>query len=292
LRVVAVVWYNCDGLINFTNLFVKFPGPENFILATKSTILQILGIFGSFFVFGYLLDRINTATKGLYQKTIGWSGILLTAWIGTPVHELGHVIFALLFLKKINHISLFSPERETGNLGFVKYSYHKWNIFAQIGNFFVGAGPLISGVLVLALLFIAFVPDGTNLLSNLLFAKLDPKSVFSAMRAIVIALGKFASWHDPWFYLFTYLSFCVATYMNPSSADRRGMYLGFASLFFLIFALNLAALIAHQNLDTVVSYITGGSLIAVGLFVYALFISTIHFILATIILRPFVRKIS
>ena len=271
---------------------MKFPGPENFLIAGKNTFLQIIGIFGSFFVFGYLLDRINTATKSLYHRTIGWGGVLFTAWIGTPVHELGHVIFALLFLKKINHISLFSPERETGNLGFVKYSYHKWNIFAQIGNFFVGAGPLISGAIVLALLFIVFTPNGSELLSNLLFAKLDPKSVFAAMRAIIVALWNFADWRDLWFWLFAYLSLCVATYMNPSSADRRGMYLGFASIIFLIFAVNLAAAIAHQNLAPIISYVTGASLVAVGLYIYALFVAIIHFLIATIILRPFVRRID
>lgn len=278
-----VVWYNGN---------MKFPNPTVLILAGKNSIIQIAGIFGSFFVFGYLLDRINTATKSLYQRTVGWGGVLFTAWIGTPVHELGHVIFALLFLKKINHISLFSPERETGNLGFVKYSYHKWNIFAQIGNFFVGAGPLISGGLVLALLFIAFIPNGAELFTNLLFSKLDPKSVFTAMRAIATALWNFVSWNDPWFYLFAYLSLCVSTHMSPSSVDRRGMYLGFASIFFLIFAFNLAAVIAHQSLNTIMSYITGGALVAVGLFVYALFVSIIHFIVATIVLRPFVRKID
>ena len=102
---------------------------QNFLIqVTEITIIQIVSLFGIFFVFGFLLSWIQTATLKNYSSSVGWRGVLWTAWLGTPVHEYSHAILAFLFGHKINDVVLFSPDGNTGELGHVAHSYNKKNI--------------------------------------------------------------------------------------------------------------------------------------------------------------------
>ncbi|MDA3820242.1 MAG: hypothetical protein PF590_07285, partial [Candidatus Delongbacteria bacterium] len=73
-------------------------------------------------------------------------------WLGTAVHEIGHAIFAVIFGHKITEMKLFSPDPESGTLGYVSHSYNKRSIYQNIGNFFIGIGPIILGSLFLYLI--------------------------------------------------------------------------------------------------------------------------------------------
>ncbi len=75
-----------------------------------------------------------------------------TAVIGTPIHELGHAVMCPLFGHKITQIRLWSPSAQGGSYGFVKHSYSKKNLWAQLGNLFIGIGPIMSGLGVVVLM--------------------------------------------------------------------------------------------------------------------------------------------
>ena len=92
----------------------------------------------------------------VFRKLIGRGagGVFdATALLGTPVHELGHAAMCLLFGHKITRMKLWSPGGRGGLYGYVEHSYHRKNPWAQMGNLFIGMGPLFSGlgVVVLAL---------------------------------------------------------------------------------------------------------------------------------------------
>lgn len=78
--------------------------------ATLATLTQVVGLLGFFFVFGLALYLLERWTNNCFYKTIGWKGVLWTAWIGAPVHESGHALFCLLFRHQIAEIRFFSPD--------------------------------------------------------------------------------------------------------------------------------------------------------------------------------------
>lgn len=100
-----------------------------------------------------LLNLLSSQTEKLLLRLFGTRAYLSTiGWLGTPVHETGHALFALLFGHKITRMNLYKPDPKTGTMGFVAHSYHPRNLYHQIGNFFIGIGPIIMGTLVLLLL--------------------------------------------------------------------------------------------------------------------------------------------
>jgi hypothetical protein len=125
--------------------------------------IQLLAFVGIFFVFGYILSKIQTTINHQYHRTLGWKGILWTAWIGTPIHESAHAILAWLFHHKIHHVSFFSPNEDTGGLGHVDHSFERFSLWQRIGNFFIGAAPMIAGPIILTVLLYLFIPHAKEI---------------------------------------------------------------------------------------------------------------------------------
>ena len=89
------------------------------------------------------------------------SGIFfgVTSILGTPVHELGHALFCLLFGHKIERMKLWSPTAKDGLYGFVEHSYNRKNPWARLGNLFIGIGPIFSGLGTVILMLCLCFPD-------------------------------------------------------------------------------------------------------------------------------------
>ncbi len=256
-------------------------------LVTKTTILQLIALFGLFFAFGLALSHLQTKTHELYRRVFGWNGIVFTAWFGTPFHELGHVFFAKLFRHQIEAVSLFEPNKETGSLGHVEHSFNPLSLYQRIGNFFIGAAPLLFGLLILSLFVVFLLPNGYTILSPL--ATSDSSSILSLGKGLMTALsGLFSvsnltSWN---FWVFLYISFCVAAHMAPSKRDRKNMWGGLAWVTVILLVINLLFLSIGIDATTSIlklQYILG---FIVGLFLYAMCIAVLHYFLAYLILHP------
>lgn len=258
----------------------------------RTTATQLIGLLGIFFVIGYGLSWLQEKTQRLYQRTVGWKGILWTAWIGTPVHELGHVFFAKLFRHKITEVSLFRPNPATGGLGHVNHSYRPYSLYQRIGNFFIGAAPMIMGSIVLLILLYTIVPNGREIFLPLahLPDDLSPALLFSALRAVAIPffdpsnLGQWQWW------VFLYVSFCVVSHIAPSPQDRKAMWQGLSFLIIILLIVNAIALAFKANLTTTILSLQNYLGLLVGIFLYAMLIAVIHFAAAHLILFPFRRK--
>ena len=255
----------------------------------SAVALQLLGILGIFFAFGFILSNIQSWTQANYQRSVGWKGILWTAWIGTPIHELSHVFFAKLFRHKIATISLFAPNQETGGLGHVDHRYNKRSIYQSVGNFFIGAGPLIGGGAALLSLLYFLLPDGRTIFTTLPYQSLSVSSFFSSFTKITSQLFTFAHIQSWQFWVFLYLSFCIVSHIAPSPQDRKGMWQGFIWIVFLLIAGNLLALPFRINLTAYLLRVNQYLGIFTGLFAYATILSMIHWVFS-LLLRVLFRK--
>ncbi|NCO04879.1 MAG: hypothetical protein GW939_01885 [Candidatus Magasanikbacteria bacterium] len=255
----------------------------------KATIIQCLGVFGLFFLFGFVLYLLQKYIQKLYTSTVGWKGILFTAWIGTPIHEFSHVILAKLFRYEITDVAIFRPNKETGGLGHVEYSFKKWSVIQRIGRFFVGAAPMIIGSIFLALIFRFLMPNGSSLFllptneTNTLTTIYE-----STIRTLttLFSFKQFSSWN---FWLTLYISFCIASHIAPSKQDRKQMWSGLVWLLVFLGIVNAIALWAGVNITELILKTNHFLGVFTAMFTYAVVISFLHLLITTIILKPFSR---
>jgi hypothetical protein len=123
------------------------------IKATTSTAVQLFILFGPLLLLAVLMHFLSSTNEKLSFYVLGQNLYLyLFGWLGTSIHETGHVLFAILFGHKIKEVQLFKPDPKSGTLGYVKHSYNEKNLYHQAGNFFIGLGPVLICTLMLFLL--------------------------------------------------------------------------------------------------------------------------------------------
>jgi hypothetical protein len=260
---------------------------EFLITLGKTVVIQIIGLFGIFFVFGIILSILQKKTHQIYMQTIGWKGILWTAWIGTPIHEFGHAFFAKLFRHKIVEISVFKPNEETGELGHVEHTFKKFSLYQRIGNFFIGSAPMIFGSIFLVLMLYFLLPNGKEIFQPL---QNNTSSIFIIFTSVaktlwnLFSIENITAWN---FWLFLYMSFAIASHIAPSKKDRQGMWGGLFWLILILIIINAIALYLETDITKYILAINQYLGIFIAVFTYALIISIIHYILASIILKPF-----
>jgi len=249
----------------------------------KTTAIQLAGLFGIFFVFGFVLNELQKWTQTNYRRAFGWAGILFTAWFGTPIHELGHVFFAKLFRHKIDHISLFEPNETTGGLGHVEHSYNKNSLYQKIGNFFIGSAPMIFGGIILAIMLYFLVPDGKEAITPLLQAT-STANYLEAIKTMFLTLFSINNLTYWPFWIVLYLSFCAVSHLSPSEQDRRGMWQGFGWIVFILLSVNMILVLMQFDAT---NYILKASFhwlnIFIGIFIFAICIAIAHFLLSLLL---------
>ena len=99
-----------------------------------TTFGQMVSLLAGVFLFGLLIHFISLFTFRSVERAFGSKGIYIVAWLGTPVHELGHAIFCVIFMHKIMEISFFKPDPLTGTLGYVSHQWNRSNPWQVLGN--------------------------------------------------------------------------------------------------------------------------------------------------------------
>jgi hypothetical protein len=225
-----------------------------FILNVVATsFIQIMSLLGIIFVYGLLLCLLARFTRIIHIKTIGDKlDIIITGWIGTPVHELGHAIFCILFCHRIIEIRFYSPDLSNGTLGYVKHTYNSKSHYQKIGNFFIGIGPILFGSFILYVLLYFLMPGITVLCTKIEQQSLDFihsgywNDLWNTFRiSIASILGgifdiqNISNWR---FWIFIYLSFCIFSHMELSPLDIKGARNGLISIVLTVLIFNLLIL--------------------------------------------------
>lgn len=208
-------------------------------LILLSTLIQISLVFGLFFGLGFIHSIIYRLTTRYFSRIFGWGGMLFTGVIGTPIHELSHWLMAKTFRHQIHSVSLFSPNRQTGEFGHVEHSYDRRSTYQTIGNFFIGSSPIIFCSLTLILLLYIFLPNPSRIITPLIQIPHSVHDFIAAWNTSFIQAWQQIDLHSWKFWAFFYLSLSIALHMAPSSYDQKTMWKGFFHIAILMFLLNI-----------------------------------------------------
>ncbi len=275
-----------------------------------TTFGQLLWLLGLIFIFGLILYLLARFTRRTYVKSVGYKmDVVFTGWIGTPVHELGHAIFCIIFGHKINEIRFYNPNPDDGTLGYVNHSYNTQSTYQKIGNFFIGIGPILFGSLVLYAALYYLMPSFL-----VAFSSIEKHSVAMAqdlqaggMTSVVESLkvttslffqtifnrANFANWM---FWVFLYFSFCVASHMELSPQDIKGAKGGLVTIVLALLFYNLILMLIeafglhlylgnfwqYLKLLTYAPQINAFLGVLGALFMYAVIISGLNFLISYI----------
>lgn len=166
-----------------------------------------------------------------------WVFYAATGVIGSPVHELGHVVGCWLFRLKITQVTLYSPNRDTGELGHVHFLYRPSSIWNQLGRAVQGIAPLVAGAILanVVLGLSPTVPVSDDLQGLTIWIGSIYSGLFDSFISLVFSgIGGF---------LLALLLSSVCLHAIPSMADIRIGLGGFITL-----AVGLAALFVASNL--------------------------------------------
>lgn len=230
------------------------------ILACTVGVLILSGLLS------WLFCRLFTHLVGGH---LGHRAVMWTAWIGTPVHEIGHALMCLLFGHRITEMRLYSPNSETNTLGYVSHSYHPRNVYHQLGNLCIGLGPIFSGGAVMTgILFLAF-PGAVRTFFADAFADIGAGGSFGTviLDGLHLIPDLFTCDGKVWLKIIGFVvMFAVALHINLSPADIRGSLRGLGV--YAILALLFAAV--TQAIGTF-AFSALVSIICEGLHIFALY---------------------
>ena len=213
--------------------------------------------FGLFFPIIFSCIILNILSKEQNRRLYyigGWKALLVTAWIGTPIHEFSHYLFAVLSFHKVQDLKLFQPDPETGSMGYIYHSYKVDNFYqAVIGNTFIAIAPFFGGAAVIYListfvfpefsLFSDYVPRVYYLTINnalewksyLLFGK-TAYNFFNYLFETIFTPDVLGDWK---LYLFLFLLLGIANHLSPSASDFKNFWYPISVLLMSIGLLNL-----------------------------------------------------
>lgn len=125
---------------------VNFTMVGNYFLALVILPLVMAGI----------LTGLGKLTQQCLVNDFGNHSQMSFGGVGVFIHELSHLLMAIIFFHKIIGVKLLPWHTSDRTLGYVKHSWHPGNVYQSLGNFFIGIAPCIGSSLVLWLLHVYF----------------------------------------------------------------------------------------------------------------------------------------
>jgi len=222
------------------------------VLLISSKLL--LGLFFPIVFCCFILNVLSKEQNRRLYYIGGWKGLLTTAWIGTPIHELSHYLAAIVGNHKVVDMKIFKPDKRTGSMGYVAHSYQVDNFYqAVVGNTFISIAPFFGGAAVIYLvstlvfpgfsLFTRDVPQIYYLtIDNALEWKsylLFGKSAYYFFNHLFDTMFSLQMLHDWKLYVFLFLMLGIANHLSPSGSDFQNFWTPLLILVCTIFLLNL-----------------------------------------------------
>jgi hypothetical protein len=223
------------------------------LLASFFTIIliscmELIYLLGVIIAVGFLLGVIERHSNRMLARAFGPRGVLLTAWIGTPIHELGHLLMCFIFGHRVTKIKLLQLNSPDGTLGYVEHQYNLNSYYQQVGNFFIGLGPIFSGIgsLILGMYWLvpqAYAAFTLQIRQHITFEKLDVnvlRSIGEVLLEFCKSLFSIGNLISPAFWLFIVLAISISSHIALSKPDISNSAKGLQMIFVLLVLFNIA----------------------------------------------------
>lgn len=222
----------------------------DFIMEVLINTIVIVGIsLVCMFFCGLIIELLEKKANYYLQGAFGYTGIVITG-LGTVVHELSHLLMAILGRMKIEDVKLFRPikGRRDGVLGYVKYSYSKRNYYHKLFLLFVGVAPIFGGTLVILISLNILLPTSYNVLVDGIMNMNGISSIYSFafLKEFFNVIGVFlkeilniANFSSINFWIFIFITLSVSSHMSMSMADIKGAVKGIPTFFLVMFLFNI-----------------------------------------------------
>ena len=262
---------------------------ENILLIIfRLSLFETFCVTGSLILTGMLLGILENKANFYVQSVFGWKGIMLAAWVGTPIHELGHLLMCYLFRHQVSEFKLFDRKARDGILGYVNHGWNPKSLYQNIGNFFIGMGPIFSGTAALILGMYLFLPDSFATFAN--YLTLDPgqPNQYILTKIFTLTAELFKSIFSPEnitsasFWIYFALAIGISSHIALSKEDLKGAGRGLVTIFTFIFLVNLVALILNADIS---DFFTG--ILALNIYLLAFSMISIVFSLIRLVLSAF-----
>ncbi|MCD8307530.1 MAG: metalloprotease family protein [Clostridia bacterium] len=203
-----------------------------------SLLLQIVFTVGIIVIFGLLISLCNRAFYSNFKRH-GITVCYITGFIGTPVHELSHALFCLIFGHRIVEMKLFQVSSSDGTLGYVTHTYNKRNIYQNIGNFFIGIAPILVIAAIMFVIAYFLLPSFTDTLHTLP-ATIEEVQFVPLVKNIWEIIKSFFSLIGTWqWWVFLIIGLFLCLHMTLSTEDIKGAWSGFITLVILLLVVDL-----------------------------------------------------
>ena len=269
------------------NILNLIPG---YIFASGSAALaQFMILFGPLLILAFLLNAlahsIGRTCIGLLKPSLF---LLTLGWLGTTVHELGHVLFALLFFRKIKDVKWFSLDPWNPVQGYVLYE-RKGNLLQKFGDFFIGLGPLLIGAVIITIAAWGLLGSGT-------FAGMDQtpltgdtftlrtiglliQRIFNSAGGALRGVFTGANHTPAAVFAFLYITLSISSAMTLSTADIVIVRSGFVVLLMGIFLFNLVTFWSGNYIDLFIGWIAPYYDMFYGVLIFGLIITSVLWLL-------------
>lgn len=250
-------------------------------------LIETLYLTGMIILIGFILGILRDNSLKNFRRSFGFKAVMITGFIGVPIHELSHAIFALLFRHSITDIKLLQKPDENGTMGYVRHSYNPKSIYQQIGNFFIGIGPILGGLLSLIVLMKILLPYSYAEFIKISYSNLNVENlnmkiiegILNSYYQLVKSIFTYSNFKNPSFFLFLFLSICISSHISLSKADIKGASKGLGMIFILMLILNMFGFTNFIEMADIIKY----NVILSGFLVIALIFSVITYILSKIL---------
>jgi len=219
-------------------------------------LLLISGI-APLVVFTWIIHFLEWFMQQRLSRRFGWNSVMLTGWLGTPIHELSHALMCGIFQHKIIDMALFQPDKKAGRLGYVTHTYTRGNLFQEIGTFFIGIAPLIGGTAVLLALLMLFFPDVGR---ASLFTSTSDLSLWeqtqNSLQGLFSGLFQSSNLANWKLWTFLYLVICVGSHMAPSTSDYQGAKKGATLVLLGLVVVSILVVMTGSGTNATLEFLT------------------------------------
>lgn len=252
----------------------------------RVSLFETFYVTGSLILVGMILGLLENRANFYVQRVFGRKGILVTAWIGTPIHELGHLLMCYAFRHKIAKFKLFSRKEKDGTLGYVNHSWNPKSLYQNIGNFFIGMGPIFSGTAALIIGMHLLLPDSFARVADYLTLEPAQPDQYILTKIFALTAGLFQSIFSVEnlislnFWLYFALAIAISSHIALSKEDLKGAGRGLITIFTFILLVNLVALVFNADFSGLFADILAFNIYILAFSMISIVFSSIRLVLS------------